>query len=519
MPASFTRRLLPSLSDVVFIVVVLLVLWLGSFITIRDGDLGWHIATGRVILSTGAVPQVDLFSYTDPSRRFIPHEWLAEVIFASIFAVAGFGGVVLLISAIIGLTFAGLTTIMIRRGINVFITIPLIALGVLTSIAHWAPRPHMFTFLFTLVWATRLEQHRRQVLPSKRPLTMLWWLLPMLLLWVNTHGAFLIAFELTATYLGAALVLWASALPSERALYHAQVRDLSLLIVLSIPVTALNPVGFDLLRYSLDFVSQSYLRDIIPELQSPNFHDALFTPLLLLLMIAFATSVRRELTPTLLLVSWAAFVLISFRNIPQFIIICLPFIAESAQDLLLMSANRLMRSDMPHLLHRAIVRIQRIESGFTMVARHASGGLPGLIGLVVVAVLMANGVRFDLWGGDYSFREPAFPIRAVEHLKPLLPGKRMFNDAQWGGYLSFCCWPEVKTFVDGRVDMFGEAYMRGYYRAIDAKPGWKEFFDQYRIDLVMIDAARPLAYWLEHDPDWRLLYRDETAVVFVRANP
>jgi hypothetical protein len=154
-----------------------------------------------------------------------------------------------------------------------------------------------------------------------------------------------------------------------------------------------------------------------------------------------------------------------------------------------------------------------------MVARHASGGLPGLIGLVVVAVLMANGVRFDLWGGDYSFREPAFPIRAVEHLKPLLPGKRMFNDAQWGGYLSFCCWPEVKTFVDGRVDMFGEAYMRGYYRAIDAKPGWKEFFDQYRIDLVMIDAARPLAYWLEHDPDWRLLYRDETAVVFVRANP
>jgi hypothetical protein len=516
MTTWLTRRLIPSLSDLVFIVVVLLVLWLGGFVTIRDGDLGWHIATGRVILSTGSVPQVDLFSYTNPGQRFIAHEWLAEIIFAITFAATGFGGIMLLIGAVIGLTFAGLTTIMIRRGINVFITIPLVALGVLASIAGWAPRPHIFTFLFTFVWATGLEQHRRQVEPSKRPLTTLWWLLPLLLLWVNTHGAFLIAIELTGTYLGAALILWASAPPSERARYRAQVRDLSLLIVLAIPVTALNPVGFDLLRYSLDFVSQGYLRDIIPELQSPNFHDALFNPLLLLLIITFATSVRRELTPILLLVSWAAFALISFRNIPQFIIICLPFIAESLQDLLMGCANRI--ADLPHLLRSAIRQIQRIEAGFALVAHHATAGLPRLIGLVIIAVLMAQGVHFDLWGGDYSFREPAFPIRAVEHLKPLLPGKRMFNDAQWGGYLSFCCWPEVKTFVDGRVDMFGEAYMRAYYRAIDAKPGWKELFDQYRIDLVMINSTRPLAYWLEHDPDWRLLYRDETAVVFVRAN-
>jgi hypothetical protein len=65
--------------------------------------------------------------------------------------------------------------------------------------------------------------------------------------------------------------------------------------------------------------------------------------------------------------------------------------------------------------------------------------------------------------------------------------------------------------------MFGETYRRDYYSAIAAEPGWQQLLDRYRVDWVMIAPERPLARWLGIDPGWRRIYRDETAVVFVRA--
>jgi hypothetical protein len=517
MIGRLTRWLLPSLPDLVFIGVLLLVLWLGSFVMVRDSDFGWHIATGRVIINTGSVPQTDLFSYTDPGRRYIPHEWLAEVIFALVFSAGGFTGLMLLTAGLIALTFAGLTAVLLDRGVSAAITLPLVTLGVLTSVAHWAPRPHIFTFLFTLIWATALERHRRSPPLARRPLGALWRLFPLLLIWVNLHGAFLIAFELTASYLAAALVMAITAAPAERAAHWLQARDLALLLALAIPITAINPVGFDLLRYSLDFVGQGYLRDIIPELQSPDFHDPLFAPLLALLAIALGVSVRRQLAPMILIVSWAAFTLISFRNIPQFVIICLPLIAESLQDLLVASAARIDGSAPPWLA-RAVAWARRKSEGFTAAARQARGGASALLGLAVVAALLAQGVRIDLWGGDYAFSDSAFPVRAVERMRPFPPGQRLFNDALWGGYFSFCCWPAVQNFVDGRVDMYGETYMREYFSAIAGEPGWRQLLDRYRVDWVMIAPDRPLARWLVIDPGWRELYRDGVAVVFVRAD-
>src|SRR5262245_43017298 len=174
----------------------MLVLWLGQFISNRDGDLGWHIAIGRLILDTHSIPTRDLFSYTLQGQPFVPHEWLAEVAFAAVYALGGFDGVALMTALVVAVPFAGLAPVLLRRGVSPLIVLPLSALGMLTSVAHWATRPHIFTFLFTFLWATLLEEHRRGTIGGRR----LVWLLPLMLLWVNVHGAFIIGDVLTATY-------------------------------------------------------------------------------------------------------------------------------------------------------------------------------------------------------------------------------------------------------------------------------------------------------------------------------
>src|SRR5215472_11590265 len=69
--------------------------------TFRDGDTSWHIATGNWILSHGRIPATDPFSFTSAGHPWVATEWLSEVIFASVFRLAGYAGLATLIAAVL----------------------------------------------------------------------------------------------------------------------------------------------------------------------------------------------------------------------------------------------------------------------------------------------------------------------------------------------------------------------------------------------------------------------------------
>src|SRR5262249_31750358 len=154
----------------------------------------------------------------------------AEVAFATVYALGGFDGVAIMTALVIAVTFAGLAAVMLRRGVSPLVVLPLSALGMLASVAHWATRPHIFTFLFTFLWATLLEEHRRGTIGGRR----LAWLLPLMLLWVNVHGAFIIGDVLTTTYLVSAALIWMASAEPSRPVYRRQLIELSALLVFSV---------------------------------------------------------------------------------------------------------------------------------------------------------------------------------------------------------------------------------------------------------------------------------------------
>src|SRR5262245_41022496 len=63
--------------------------------TVADPDLWGHLRFGLDALASGQVIQTDRYSYLS-DRPWINHEWLAEVVFASIYRVAGPSGLVVL---------------------------------------------------------------------------------------------------------------------------------------------------------------------------------------------------------------------------------------------------------------------------------------------------------------------------------------------------------------------------------------------------------------------------------------
>jgi hypothetical protein len=71
-----------------------------------DPDTRWQITVGQWILDHRAVPVTDVYSFTMRGQPWISTQWLAQVMYALAYAVAGWAGPVVLAASAIAATFA-----------------------------------------------------------------------------------------------------------------------------------------------------------------------------------------------------------------------------------------------------------------------------------------------------------------------------------------------------------------------------------------------------------------------------
>jgi len=91
----------------------------------------------------------------------------------------------------------------------------------------------------------------------------------------------------------------------------------------------------------------------------------------------------------------------------------------------------------------------------------------------------------------------------------------MYNLYHWGGYLIWRLYPDHKVFIDGRADVYGDAFIDQYLRVYQLREDWEKPLDDYEVTLVIIDEGSPLSTVLNERPDWERLYGDEMAAIFV----
>src|SRR5262249_14491578 len=138
----------PTLVDVFFCVllVVAFVRPAGLQGLLADGDTGWHIRTGELILETGRVPVADPYSFTRAGQPWFAWEWGADVIFAWLWRWKGVGAVAACCGAIISLT-AALVFSRILRNCGLWLALGTTMAAVSASSIHYLARPHVFSLL------------------------------------------------------------------------------------------------------------------------------------------------------------------------------------------------------------------------------------------------------------------------------------------------------------------------------------------------------------------------------------
>jgi hypothetical protein len=150
--------------------------------------------------------------------------------------------------------------------------------------------------------------------------------------------------------------------------------------------------------------------------------------------------------------------------------------------------------------------------------RDSRSKLPELAGVAVAAalflLLIARNTDFNERGLDRTISSQ-FPVDAVNFLRKNPVAGPLFNSFDWGGFLIFYM-PEYPVAIDGRTDLYGEELDQQLYASENAEPSYAS--DPYlnEAGVVILKNTVPLAKLLPTDHRYRVIYRDELAVVLAR---
>src|SRR5208282_584362 len=308
--SSALRFLLPSVRDIIFIFLFWSVL-AGPLSNrpLADADIGWHIRNGERILATHALPRTDPFSSTMQGRPWFAWEWLYDILLGILHQVCGLNGVVWLCALLVAVIFATLLSQFLRRGTGLPLAVVLMLLAEAAAAIHLYARPHIVSWVFSLLWFVVLERWERNERGSLPP-WIRWFFPASMLLWVNLHGGWLFGMVLLGIYPLAAFVesvRTRDAFAAIRAAHRA--RAMAAAWATSAVATLVNPYGWRLHAHIYRYLSDRYLMNRIDEFKSPDFHgwaERSFAIPLVLVLVAFAgnrlSDERRKLRLSHLLV-------------------------------------------------------------------------------------------------------------------------------------------------------------------------------------------------------------------------
>jgi hypothetical protein len=510
------RALIPSIEDVLFITIAIKLLSFGEAF-LRDADTAWHIRAGDVILQHLSVPRTDVFSYTARDQSWINHEWLSQVIFSILHHVSGLTGVVVLTALLLCCTFFYFYRFLLELGVSLLLAVILTLLAATITSVHWLARPHIFSLLLTLVWYRQLERYRRSGAQSALyPLPLI------MLFWVNLHGAYVTGFILLGLYLAGDLLEWACCKDQmEKGRLLSRVTPLSIVAACCVLTALVNPYGYRLLIFPFQFMSSTYIRDYINEWASPNFHETIFYELpLMLLLVVLGFSLRKLRFVELgLLLVWLHGALYAVRYMPVLAIIALPIIGTYLEDYF---RKGLADETVPSWVRRVLQELR----GLSDRVQFHSGSFNSHFVMVIFVFLLFGLTLFHGWTGraaflDYQFDETRFPMKAVEFVTTQGITGHMYNSYYFGGYLIYHFYPdpEYRVFIDGRAEVYGDKILKAFLHIDGLFPDWASILDDYGVTWIIHQAGSQLSTVLLEDPDWKLIYADSVANIFVKDIP
>ncbi|MEE2707376.1 MAG: hypothetical protein VX988_10015 [Planctomycetota bacterium] len=485
-----------GVADVLMFIVLIGVLQKSQGGLLDDPGLGWHIRNIDAMWAEGGWLTTDPFSGPRAGQPWRTNQWVGDLVLYGGWAWGGLEGIAAVTAIVLALAFRWLYLLMVDDGVPW----PLAGLWTLVAAAgttmSWVARPTVATLLFVMVTAAMMDRFHRGRATRRQTL----WLLPMFVIWANTHGGFVAGLVIVASTLLVESCL-SLRLPHRQDVSAARTRlkHLAALFAGAVMATLVNPYGWSLYGWIFSLLGDPYFMNLHTEWLSPNFHEAgaaRYEILMLLLPLLLALGRRKSISWVALVLSiiWLHFALNGIRFVALWVVVTVPLMARLSADLLYVYWGR---------------RQQR--SGLYFAPARGSG-----VAALVICVGVFGWARL---ADGYSFHNRGhIPTAALQYVIERHPDQIIFHDYNWGGWLTWHGWPRVKNWIDDRNEVQGKGHVQRYFSIVGAEPGWESALRDHNVQVACLEPNVPLARELAKHSDWAVRYRDTAAVVYEKTS-
>ena len=437
---------------------------------LRDGDTGWHLATGAWIVTHAGVPATDPFSFTATGRLWVAHEWLSELAMYASYRAAGWSGLIVLIGTAMATLFA-LVAYEIRRWLSPRASIVALLMLVTGLLPSLLARPHILALPILAAWLIVLLHARERDRPPPLGVALL------LLLWANAHGSFVFGLALVGVFAFEALI---TAAPSDRRGVIVGWGAFGLACAVAATAT---PAGIAGLVFPF-YVDRLKLLAHLNEWQPADFATFSGFEAILLATLAFLLLRPVRIPPVRLLLILGVLHL-ALQHTRQEIVLVVVGILVLAEPLGKAWAAKTTPAATPRREDRSI-------------------GIPILLLAIALAGyrIAVPVVRADSAG---------IPATALRHLPPPLRSQRVFNEYSFGGSLILA---GIRPYIDGRSDMYGDPFTLDYFAIAGGDTArWRAANARWHFGWTILPPRSPLVRMLDRDPAWQRIYADNVAVI------
>lgn len=487
-----------------FNIVIFLLIFFMAIRVPLDSDFWWHLRAGQLSLTNSSPILEDLTTFSVYKSPWVNHSWLSQIFYFIIQNSLGNIGIMISVAIIATLS---IFFVYIRLKSHPIINGFTILLCVMTTAVVWSPRPQLLTLLFFSILTYLLTE--KSIFSDKIPTL----LVPILfLVWGNLHAGFSIGIILIITiFIGKLFDFLLSNEESNQKQYKKLIYWLLLIVTCSL-IVMVNPNGIGIWQVQFNTINLPSLQNLIPEWASPNFHELYQQPFLWLwLFLVFFFMANRtsyKFSTIIPLLVFGGLGFISRRNYVYFAIFSIPLLSNELQNFFDMYIKD------SFLEKRILNKIKNFnKKSDNKFSKFINLFLVGFLWFVTTwkIVYLSSPIIFDVYE---KMNFPKEAITAIE--KEELSELRCLNSYTWGGYISWKI-PEMRIFIDGRTDLYGENLIQDWIEMVNGGNTWREKFEFYDINCVFLEEERPIINLLK-DYGWQVIYSDELSIIMTNQN-
>ena len=452
------------------------------------------------MIESGAILRHDVFTYTYNGLQYVNSGWLAQVFFALCERMGGFELFILLATVLLLASITIIYHFIWKMTKHYKISLAFIVFAVVLGFTNWNIRPQIFIFPIFAFFYSYL--YRTEIITNS--LILLFSLL--MILWVNLHSSFSLGIILTGIFLfGEAGEKYYYTRSIKDVIKDSRLKRLLVLLLILVSVTLINPYGIDIWQdmWANASISQKRSVEWQPAMMN-NFPSYCFIISIVISGVILKYSKRRiTITEAILLLT---FLFAGFKAVRMIIwwgIVSAPILAA-------------------HFC--SIEAVQKRISRPKKEVKAESECLP--LNIAILIFLLISVISFLPWLRPYHpikrvrpFINPEInPIEIANYIEREKPKGNMYNDTNWGSYLTWRLWPEYKVFADNRLHLVPEEIWKDNCDVHRGLGNWEKVLDKYNISFVVLskkDNKRTIEF-IEDSPGWEKVYEDEVGAVFVR---